>query len=285
MSLAELAERSEVSKAMLNQIEMGKSSPTIALGWKIANGLGVPFGALLGEPMPGDFVVHRRDQVKVLFSDNSAERFIDRNNNGTLDVGDSLRGIFGIDTIESPQIAIGGNSPFNELTGIFQTVVTAKTFVGVIGGIPRYDYTFGADPAFAAEFGAGAGAVGLFFEDSANDFKRQGCASFAACEATATGGNLPVLPKSVPTWYLGEAEDRHVWLIYRPELAFLKSPEAALTLSVAKAMQAWGLEHSAKRGAPKAHLVFAPAKYLSNRQLKDHGIDYAPLPFALYREA
>jgi adenine-specific DNA-methyltransferase len=106
---------------------------------------------------------------------------------------------------------------------------------------------------------------------------------------TATGGNLPAPPKGAPLWYLGEAEDRHVWLIYRPELAFLKSPEAALTLSVAKAMQAWGLEYDAKRnatrGAPKAHLVFAPAKYLSNRQLKDHGIDYAPLPFALYREA
>ncbi len=72
MSLAELADRSEVSKAMLNQIEMGKSSPTIALGWKIANGLGVPFGALLGEPMPGDFVVHRRDQMQVLYSDGRA---------------------------------------------------------------------------------------------------------------------------------------------------------------------------------------------------------------------
>ncbi len=74
MSLAELAERSEVSKAMLNQIEMGKSSPTIALGWKIANGLGVPFGALLGEPMPGDFVVHRRDQMQVLYSEGRALR-------------------------------------------------------------------------------------------------------------------------------------------------------------------------------------------------------------------
>jgi adenine-specific DNA-methyltransferase len=31
--------------------------------------------------------------------------------------------------------------------------------------------------------------------------------------------------------------------------------------------------------------VFAPAKYLSNQQLKAHGVDYAPLPFALYRES
>jgi len=72
LSLAELSERSGVSKAMLNQIETGKSSPTIALGWKIANGLGVPFGALLGEPLPGDFVVHRRDQIQVFYSENRA---------------------------------------------------------------------------------------------------------------------------------------------------------------------------------------------------------------------
>lgn len=68
LTLQELSERSGVSKAMLNQIEGGKSSPTIALGWKIANGLGVPFGALLGEAMPGDFVVHPGDQIQALFS-------------------------------------------------------------------------------------------------------------------------------------------------------------------------------------------------------------------------
>ncbi|MBP7203268.1 MAG: site-specific DNA-methyltransferase [Propionivibrio sp.] len=102
---------------------------------------------------------------------------------------------------------------------------------------------------------------------------------------TATGGVLPAVAADAPLWYLGEAADRHVWLIYRPELAFLKSPEAALTLSVADAFRRWGLAYDAPRGEPKGHLVFAPAKYMSNRQLKDHGIDFAPLPFALYREA
>ena len=100
---------------------------------------------------------------------------------------------------------------------------------------------------------------------------------------TATGGTLPALPKSAPDWYLGEAKDAHVWLVYRPELAFLKSPESALTLSRAKAFQTWGREQDAP-AAPKRHLVFAPAKYLSNRQLQEFGVDYAPLPFALYRE-
>lgn len=101
---------------------------------------------------------------------------------------------------------------------------------------------------------------------------------------TAAGGVLPAIAADSPPWYLGEAADKHVWLIYRPELAFLKSPQAALTLSVADTFRRWGLDYDAQRGDPKGHLVFAPAKYMSNRQLKDHGIDFAPLPFALYRE-
>jgi adenine-specific DNA-methyltransferase len=103
---------------------------------------------------------------------------------------------------------------------------------------------------------------------------------------TATGGALPPAPKAAPEWYLGEARDAHVWLVYEPNLSFLKSPQAALTLSLAERLQAWGREHDAQRErTPLKHLVFAPAKYLSNRQLKDHGLDYAPLPFALYRES
>ena len=101
---------------------------------------------------------------------------------------------------------------------------------------------------------------------------------------TATGGTLPALPAQPPHWYLGRAQDRHLWLVYRPELAFLKSPEAALTLSLAQRIAAWGQQADAAVGTRLGHLVFAPAKYLSNQQLKAHGVDFAPLPFALYRE-
>lgn len=131
----------------------------------------------------------------VLLSDDSAERWIDVNNNGILDVGDKLRGIVTINQSGSaPATLIGGNTIYNELTGIFQTVVTSMVADG-----SKWDYTFAADPAFAAEFaskGATAGAVGLFFEDSANDFRRANCGvggaagSYADCEATATGGSL-----------------------------------------------------------------------------------------------
>ena len=48
-SLDKLASLSGVSKSMLRQIEMGKSNPTIATLWKIANGLHIPLTALLQE--------------------------------------------------------------------------------------------------------------------------------------------------------------------------------------------------------------------------------------------
>ena len=74
LTLAELAAMCGVSRAMLSQIEQGRSSPSIALGWKIANGLGLPFGALLGEPTESDFVVQRAAQAREVFSPDRALR-------------------------------------------------------------------------------------------------------------------------------------------------------------------------------------------------------------------
>ena len=102
---------------------------------------------------------------------------------------------------------------------------------------------------------------------------------------TATGGALPKRPKSAPAFYLGEALDKHAWLIYQPNLAFLKSPDSALTLTRAKEIAAWGRSDPNGRKEAKGHLVFAPAKYMSHKQLLEHGIEFAQLPFALYREA
>lgn len=97
---------------------------------------------------------------------------------------------------------------------------------------------------------------------------------------TATGATLPPAATDAPEWYLAEAQDRHVWLVYRPDRGFLTSPEAALTLTLARRIGAW----SRTQGGGKKSLVFAPAKYLSNRQLAEDGVEFAALPFALYRE-
>ncbi len=50
LSLERLAGLSGVSRAMLGQIELGQSAPTINVLWKIARALGVPFSALITDP-------------------------------------------------------------------------------------------------------------------------------------------------------------------------------------------------------------------------------------------
>ena len=67
-SLERLAKLSGVSRAMLSQIETGKSAPTISLLWKIATALGVPFATLLDSQRVRGTAVLRRDAAKILGS-------------------------------------------------------------------------------------------------------------------------------------------------------------------------------------------------------------------------
>ena len=77
--------------------------------------------------------------------------------------------------------------------------------------------------------------------------------------------------------YLGEADGQQVWLIYRPDLEWLKSADAALTLTRAREF--------AETAPEDRHLVFAPARYVSQKMLAEQNIpvEFVPLPFALYR--
>lgn len=65
-SMDRLAERSQVSKAMLHQIESGKSVPTIAVVWRLADGLQVPFSELLTQPRISQDVLLRKSSSKFL---------------------------------------------------------------------------------------------------------------------------------------------------------------------------------------------------------------------------
>ncbi len=91
---------------------------------------------------------------------------------------------------------------------------------------------------------------------------------------TATGEALEPSSIKADEYFLGESSGYYVWLIYQPSLDFLKSRESALTLNFAEKI-------SQQKG--KKHLVFAPAKYVPNKTLLPLGVEYAPLPFALYR--
>ena len=92
---------------------------------------------------------------------------------------------------------------------------------------------------------------------------------------TATGGPLDRQQVLEDDWYLGDSPSYHVWLIYRPDLDWLKSRDAALTLTLA--------EKIAASSKDKRHLVFAPARFVASKHLLPLGVEHAPLPFALYR--
>ena len=67
-SLERLAGLSGVSRAMLSQLELGRSVPTIALLWKVSRALEVPFSALTAEGPADSTVVLRAARCKVLTS-------------------------------------------------------------------------------------------------------------------------------------------------------------------------------------------------------------------------
>jgi transcriptional regulator with XRE-family HTH domain len=68
LSLEKLAQVSGVSRAMLGQIELGQSAPTINVLWKIASGLGVTFSALITAQQRAGALVLRAQQARLLTS-------------------------------------------------------------------------------------------------------------------------------------------------------------------------------------------------------------------------
>lgn len=68
LSLERLARASGVSRAMLGQIELGQSTPTINVVWKIARSLSVPFSALISHCVRPRTALLPAERAKVLTS-------------------------------------------------------------------------------------------------------------------------------------------------------------------------------------------------------------------------
>ena len=68
LSLEKLAQKSGVSRAMLGQVELGQSAPTINVLWKIARALDVTFATLIQAREAGGPTVLKKAQAKVLTS-------------------------------------------------------------------------------------------------------------------------------------------------------------------------------------------------------------------------
>jgi adenine-specific DNA-methyltransferase len=95
---------------------------------------------------------------------------------------------------------------------------------------------------------------------------------------TATGRTLTKIPKQTAAGvgFIGETDVYRVHLHYQPDAAWLQTNAAALTEKMADAVVAANAEK-------KRVLVFAAAKFMSQRDLSKKGIEFCQLPFAIHR--
>ena len=95
---------------------------------------------------------------------------------------------------------------------------------------------------------------------------------------TATGKSLESMTEPDSSWFIGETESYRFHLVYRPDLNFLRSKESALHFDLAETIKKF--DSSSK----KVSLVFAPAKYLTQKELvKNYNIQFHQLPYAIHR--
>jgi adenine-specific DNA-methyltransferase len=96
---------------------------------------------------------------------------------------------------------------------------------------------------------------------------------------TATGRTLATVAKQPANGgdgFIGEVEHYRVHLLYQPDQAWLRSEAAVLTETKVEAIVAG-------RPAGQRSLVFAAAKYLSQKDLTGRGVEFCQLPYAIHR--
>ena len=75
LTLERLAKASGVSRAMLSQVELGRSMPTIKVVWKVARALELPFSALLSHSRAASCSVLRLRESRMTESSNRVRCF------------------------------------------------------------------------------------------------------------------------------------------------------------------------------------------------------------------
>ncbi|MGY4877123.1 site-specific DNA-methyltransferase [Vreelandella aquamarina] len=93
---------------------------------------------------------------------------------------------------------------------------------------------------------------------------------------TATGQSLEKIGKPAPDGLIGETDLFRIHLFYQPNTEWLRSNEAALN-----AERVAAIEQSNKSG--KRAIVFAVAKFMSQKELTARRIEFCQLPYAVHR--
>ena len=89
---------------------------------------------------------------------------------------------------------------------------------------------------------------------------------------TATGEQLDESKIDEEHWYLGESSNYEVFMLYKPDIDFLKKTP-------------FNLEFVEKIGPAKGkpRLVIASHKYMDDSSLREHRVEFCQLPFAIYK--
>ena len=95
---------------------------------------------------------------------------------------------------------------------------------------------------------------------------------------TVTGGALTSVAKQ-KDYFFGETKDIRFYLIYEPALEFLESNKSALD-----GERADRIAKACKETGKKAY-VYAPQKFISQKELTDMGITFCQLPYNIHRIA
>jgi adenine-specific DNA-methyltransferase len=93
---------------------------------------------------------------------------------------------------------------------------------------------------------------------------------------TATGRSLEQVGKPSSDGFIGETELFRIHLFYQPDTAWLRSNEAALNAERVEAIA------RGNRGGKRA-VVFAVAKFMSQKELTKQRIEFCQLPYAVHR--
>lgn len=94
---------------------------------------------------------------------------------------------------------------------------------------------------------------------------------------TATGHSLDKDIKPASNFLIGETDLFEVYLIYKDDLAYLRSNESALNDEKIGIITA--------KKSTKQKIVFATAKYMSQTTLNDHKIVFCQIPYAIHKIA
>ena len=89
---------------------------------------------------------------------------------------------------------------------------------------------------------------------------------------TATGEEFNEKLVNETTGFIGASKNHEVYLIYKPEIEWLK--RNALTLEGCKGLPTF---------KTKQRLVFAPCKYVDDHTCLEYRIDFCQLPYEIYR--